>query len=189
MGVWRSVFGRSSCRTAKWRWRRALGALPPDPRSLARWRPMPARGQKQTRARLRSPGRLAYSRPAGARVALLRSPILPTARRRIPRAGSGVQPKIIRGETHSSGRSDRPLTADISTVRKMRTFLLLPDRRPIEDLPQHQQMSIMRWTNTNSPQAAAAAIADVRSRRDAVFARIQGAGRVFVAWTASHVPF
>src|SRR5262249_39751684 len=62
------------------------------------------------------------------RVALLRSPILPTARRKIPPRNGAVQPRIIRGVSRSSGRNDRVLSPDISTVMKMRTFLLLPDK-------------------------------------------------------------
>src|SRR5215470_19018785 len=118
-----------------WRSRQqpALGAPPPDPRSLALGRPTPM-GAKKARPPRRGPSRLAYSRPAGARVALLRSPILPPARRRIAARGGSVQPRIIRGESRTSGRSDRPKTADISTVAKMRTFLLLPDTAWVEIL-------------------------------------------------------
>jgi hypothetical protein len=52
-------------------------ALPPrPPRSLTLWRPTPV-GKKRTRSFAR-PGPQAYGRPFGARVALLRSPILQT---------------------------------------------------------------------------------------------------------------
>ncbi len=105
------------------------GAPPPDPRSLTHRRPTPA-GEKRTGTPLRGPGRLAYSRPTGARVALLRSPILPTAGRTITRRGHTVQPRTTRGGSRSSGRSDNVRTPDISTVAEMRTFLLLPDTAP-----------------------------------------------------------
>src|SRR5262249_33650890 len=75
------------------------------------------------------------SRPTGARVALLRSPILPTAGRTIPRRGHTVQRRITRGGNRSSARSDTALTADISTVAEMRTFLLSPDSSPPIPLP------------------------------------------------------
>ena len=40
-----------------------------------------------------------------------------------------VQPRITLGGSRSSGASDKVRTADISTVAKMRTFLLSPDTR------------------------------------------------------------
>src|SRR3954453_21387872 len=63
----------------------------------------------------------------GARVALLRSPILPTARRTIPERAVPVQPRTTRGESRSSRRSDKVQTADVSTAAKVRTFLLRGD--------------------------------------------------------------
>ena len=69
---------------AKCRRGAALGALPPDPRSLRALAADASGGREGPGLPMREPGPLAYSRPAGARVALLRSPILPTARRRIP---------------------------------------------------------------------------------------------------------
>ncbi len=72
-------------------------------------------------------GRLTYSRPAGGRVAFLQSPLLPTAQRRIAARRSGVQPKLIRGGGRTNGGSDIGRTADVSTVLKRQTFLLLPD--------------------------------------------------------------
>src|SRR5206468_1861459 len=57
------------------------GAPPPNPRSLAPWRPTPGRGRsKRAGTRIRSPRPLAYRRPPGARVAPPQSPILATAR-------------------------------------------------------------------------------------------------------------
>ena len=53
----------------------ALGALPPDPRSLAHSAADASGEKRRPGLRERRPGPLAYSRPAGARVALLRSPI------------------------------------------------------------------------------------------------------------------
>lgn len=73
-----------------------LGALPPDPRSLALWRPTPVKKKQAGRPRSVS-GLLAYSRPAGARVALLRNPILSTARRGIAKKVRSVQPQITPG--------------------------------------------------------------------------------------------
>src|SRR3954452_10415791 len=81
---------------------------------------------------------LAYSRPAGARVERLRSPILPTAPARIAARPNAVQPRITPGGSPSSARSDKVRTADVSTVPKMRTFLLLPDTAcasPLHFLP------------------------------------------------------
>src|SRR5262249_2745948 len=49
------------------------------------------------------------------------------ARRRRAARGGAVPPRITPGGSRSSGRSDKVRTADISTVAKMRTFLLLPD--------------------------------------------------------------
>lgn len=77
----------------------------------------------------------AYSRPSGARVALLRRPILPTAGRTITRRGRTVRPRSTRGGSRSNGGSDNALTADIPTVAEMRTFLLLPDNTPTLLLP------------------------------------------------------
>src|SRR5881227_1821574 len=99
----------------------ALGALPPDPRSLALGRPTPQR--RRTRPRLRRPGPLAYRRPPGARVALLRSPILPTATGSLPERGPGVQPQSTPGGGPSRVRGDILTTADIPTLVKQRTFL------------------------------------------------------------------
>ena len=71
---------------------------------------------------------MAYRRSPGARVALLRSPILPTARGRIAKRDRGVQPQIIPGDEHSRVRKDDvPLTADILTLAKQRTFLSWSD--------------------------------------------------------------
>src|SRR5262249_18703972 len=95
--------------------------------SLSHWRPTPGGEESRTRPPQRGPGPLAYSRPAGARVALLRSPILPPAGGTIGQRGSSRQPRITRGGSRSSGRSDMGLTADLVIVLKMRTFLLLPD--------------------------------------------------------------
>src|SRR4029453_19410139 len=97
------------------------------PRSLALGRPTPV-GKNKAGASSRRPRPLAYRRPPGARVALLRSPILPTAQRSIAASHRAVQPRIIRGGSRSDGRSDKGLTPDILIVAKMRTFLLLPDR-------------------------------------------------------------
>src|SRR5947209_4321156 len=83
---------------------------------------------------MRGPDLLAYSRPAGARVARLRSPILPTAPAKIAARPNAVQPRITPGGSRSSGRSDKVRTADVSTVPKMRTFLLLPDRGSLAGL-------------------------------------------------------
>jgi hypothetical protein len=83
-----------------------LGAPPPNARSVARWRPTPGRGRAL--APRRGPTHPAYSRPSGARVALLRSPILPTAG---PSRG-GVQPKITPGATGASPKSDTALSAN-----------------------------------------------------------------------------
>src|SRR5436190_2072021 len=82
--------------------------------------PAPARGKK-ARPPVKGAG-LAYSRPPGARVALLQSPILPPATRLIAPKGRGVQPKITPGAGPSKSRSDIPLTPDISNVTEMRTF-------------------------------------------------------------------
>jgi hypothetical protein len=60
----------------------------------------------------------AYSPPTGAGVALVRSPILPTARRKIPRRGLTVQPQITLGVEDSVG----------SEKTDQRTFLLQPNR-------------------------------------------------------------
>src|SRR5687767_13379502 len=57
---------------------------PPNPRSLLLRRPMPGAGNGNGASHVRSPVVLACSRPPGARVALLRSPILPTASGDIP---------------------------------------------------------------------------------------------------------
>src|SRR5262245_37589971 len=85
--------------------------------------------QAKTRTMLHRPGPLTYSRPAGARVALLRSPILPTDGRNIAISQHGVQRRSTHGNSRSSGRSDKALTPDISIVAKMRTFLLWCDNR------------------------------------------------------------
>src|SRR5262245_28221479 len=85
------------------------------------------RGEKRTRPRVRGPGQRACSRPAGARVALLRSPILPTARRRIAARPANVQPRISPGAGGSTSKSDNLMTADISIVPEVRTFLLFQD--------------------------------------------------------------
>src|SRR6516165_4103364 len=66
-------------------------------------------------------GPLAYSRPPGARVALLRSPILRTATRKLKRKDRNVQPRITHGEP----------PADISNASKQRTFLMRFDRKKI----------------------------------------------------------
>jgi hypothetical protein len=60
----------------------------------------------------------AHSPPTGAGVALVRSPILPTARRKIPRRGHTVQPQIIPGVADS----------ERSEWSDQRTFLLQPNR-------------------------------------------------------------
>src|SRR5262249_39358693 len=104
-----------------------LGALPPDPRSLPHRRPAPAPRGK-TGAPRGGPGPLAYSRPPGARVALLRSPILPAAPPRIATSPRAVQPRITPGASPSSGTSDTPRTPDVSNAPKLRTFLLCCDR-------------------------------------------------------------
>jgi hypothetical protein len=106
---------------------RAGGSAPRPPEFSALAADASGGKKKRAGTQLRSPRPLAYSRPAGARVALLRSPILPTARGRIPRKEENVQRRIIRGGSPSNGRSDTALSADISIVLKMRTFLLLPD--------------------------------------------------------------
>src|SRR5208283_1207202 len=106
-------------------------------RSLALGRPTPV-GKKKAGTPVRSPRPLAYSRAAGARVALLRSPILPTARQTVASGGRGVQRRIIRGGKRSNGRNESVCTEDISLVAKMRTFLLLPDIRlplPLDEAP------------------------------------------------------
>ncbi len=106
-----------------------LGGAAPKPPGFYRFR-----GRRQTRMneaslRVRKAGSLAYSRPAGARVALLQSPILPTAAKTIPRRGHTVQPRTIRGGGHfergkkrtilmgankPEGTSLRKLTADFT---------------------------------------------------------------------------
>src|SRR5215469_18927320 len=111
-----------------------MRALPPDPRSLALWRPTPV-GGKKARPRVRGPGRLAYSRPPGARVALLRSPILPAARPRIAERGRGVQPQITPGGGPSRARGDSLMTADIPTLANQRTFLSWSDTGSLSFLP------------------------------------------------------
>src|SRR4051794_17350882 len=82
---------------------------------------MPGRSRRPPRNRgevlMRSLAPLACSRPAGARVALLRSPILPTAGRQIPQADRPVQPRTIPGESRFRHSSDR---------LPKRTFLLGP---------------------------------------------------------------
>jgi transposase len=72
------------------------GSAPPRPPEVYRFHGR--RQREKSRAGLRKKtGPLAYSRPMGARVALLRSPILPPATRKIPkRAGIG-QPQITPG--------------------------------------------------------------------------------------------
>jgi hypothetical protein len=82
---------------------------------------------------MKKTGPLVYSRPTGARVALLRSPILPAATREIPGRGRSVQPQITLGEGALSG-SDGELSPDISIATKMRTFLLRSDNRLLNAL-------------------------------------------------------
>ena len=77
------------------------GSAPQTPRSL-RIRGRRQRRQKRASPRPRRASPLAYSPPAGARVALLRSPILPTAARKIPRKAPTVQPQIIPGGADSA---------------------------------------------------------------------------------------
>jgi len=83
------------------------GSSAPDPRSLAHWRPTPLKGTTKAGTPRRSPRPLAYSRPTGARVALLRSPILPTARRTIATREATVQPQITRGARDSRDKRTR----------------------------------------------------------------------------------
>ena len=109
-----------------------------------------AGGGKRTGTPIRDPGRLAYGRPAGARVALLRSPILPTAGRTMARRGRTVQPRTTRGASRSSGRSDNVRTPDISTVAEMRTFLLLPDRPVLSGLRRGRPAVTLARTATRS---------------------------------------
>ena len=73
------------------------------------------------------PVALARSRPAGARVALLRSPILPPVPRGIAPSRQVVQHRIIRGGNPSNRSSEPTTKADISIGDKLRTFLLGPD--------------------------------------------------------------
>jgi hypothetical protein len=81
----------------------------------------------EVKSRLR-PGSLAYSRPAGARVALLRSPILPTAQRRINQNDRGIQPRITRGANRRFSANGNFRPADIPNAVKQRTFLLRCDK-------------------------------------------------------------
>jgi hypothetical protein len=74
--------------------------------------------KRKARPPRRRPDPLAYSPPSGARVALLRSPILPTAGQRIARRARTVQPQITPG-VEDSGRSERT---------DQRTFLFQPTR-------------------------------------------------------------
>src|SRR5581483_7967134 len=111
--------------------------------------PTPKRGTK-ARPQRRRPGLVAYSRSAGARVALLRSPILPTTRRTIARRNRIVQPRIILGGKVSLARGDKVRTADISNVAKMRTFLMSPDSRlkrivAVAAGPRYRSNSFRRW--------------------------------------------
>jgi len=104
------------------------GGFCPRTPGVERWGGRCQRGKrKRPRARRRGPGRRAYRRPPGARAALLRGPILLTARGRIPPGGGGVQPKRIPGGRGCGGGGDRSVTADLATVANMRTFLLLSD--------------------------------------------------------------
>jgi transposase len=78
----------------------ALGGAAPRPPGVYRF-PGRRQGKKNgADLRVRKAGPLAYSRPPGARVALLQSPILPTAGTRIPRKGRTVQRQIIPGGGH-----------------------------------------------------------------------------------------
>src|SRR5208337_5256206 len=81
------------------------------------------KGRRQLRKRKARPLRrrsspLAYSPPAGARVALLRSPILPTDLRKIPRRALAVQRQTTLG-VEASARSE---------MTDHRTFLFQPNR-------------------------------------------------------------
>src|SRR5262249_32765228 len=120
-----------------------LGALPPDPRGLALWRPTPG-GEKRAGTGVRRRRPLAYRRPSGARGALLRSPILPAARRRGAARAHDRPPRVTPGAGPSNERSDTPRTADISTGPKMRTFLLVPDRVRRRGLCRHATSVILK---------------------------------------------
>jgi len=86
----------------------ALGALPPNPRSLALGGRCQCGQRRDNENGSGSPGGTrpaGIQRPPGARVALLRTPILPTARPTIPNRPDHVQRTITPG---GNGRSTDP---------------------------------------------------------------------------------
>src|SRR5204862_4110410 len=94
---------------------------PPRPPGVCRISGRRQAGKSRAGLRARKAGPPAYSRPAGARVALLQSPTLPTAPRKIPGRGHAVQPRITPG-ARASRACDTPLTADISIGEKSGHF-------------------------------------------------------------------
>jgi len=75
----------------------APGGSAPRPPGVYRLSGRRGRGRERLRPPVRGPAALAYSRPPDARVALLQSPILPSAGPRIPGRGRGAQPQITPG--------------------------------------------------------------------------------------------
>ena len=96
------------------------GSAPQTPRSLPHSGPTPA--EAKTGQPSPQEGQPAGVQPAGGtQVALLRSPILPTAPRRIARRGRVVQPQITPGG-RASNASDSWLTPDIFIGRRRGHF-------------------------------------------------------------------